>query len=162
MVFAFVLILFGFYWIDKIREREQTPRTQSRGLLFRPAANLIFRLQFMCVRCTCVLGSWEGEGEGVACQGKSLWFFGDPATCLPIPLSLPLPLGLCLNICNMLRERAQFEFSGGSMQSVWLCVCQYGCVCVCACLFGTTNAFPLCGLAACCLRLSFNGIPLWH
>lgn len=127
MVFAFVLILFGFYWIDKIREREQTPRTQSRGLLFHPAANLIFRLQFMCVRCTCVRGSWEG----VACQGKSLWFFGDTATCLPIPFSLPLPLGLCLNICNILRERAQFEFSGGSMQSVWLCVSVWMCVCVC-------------------------------
>lgn len=90
MVFAFVLILFGFYWIDKIRERAQTSRTQSRGLRCAPASSccqfdipiaIYVRTLYMCAWV------WE-EGEGVACQGKSLWFFGDPATCLPIPLSL--------------------------------------------------------------------------
>lgn len=163
MVFAFVLILFGFYWIDKIRERAQTSRTQSRGLRCAPVSSCCqFDIPIAIYVRTLYMCAWVWEGEGAwRVRGSRCDSLATPPHAFTYPSpSLPLPLGLCLNICNMLGERAEFEFSGGSMQRVWLCVGV--CVCVCACLFGTTNAFPLCGLAACCLRLSFNGIPLWH
>lgn len=92
-------------------------------LLLRPAANLIFRLQFMCVRCTCVRGC-ERRERAWRVRGSRCDSLATPPHAFPYPSpSLPPPLGLCLNICNMLGERTEFEFSGGSMQRVRLCVC---------------------------------------
>lgn len=126
MVFAFVLILFGFYWIDKIRERAQTSRTQSRGLRCAPASSCCqFDIPIAIYVRTLYMCAWVWEGwRAWRVRGSRCDSLATPPHAFSYPSpSLPPPLGLCLNICNMLGERAEFEFSGGSMQRVRLCVC---------------------------------------
>lgn len=82
--------------------------------------------------CVCV--GWGGWGRVRGSRCDSL---ATPPHACPYPLApaLPLALRLCLNICNMLREREQFEFLGGSMHSVCcVCMCVCGCLTVCVCV----------------------------
>jgi len=134
MVFAFVLILFGFYWIDKIttnrrNKRESRARVQSLGfeywsLLFLLIFLLLFPLQLPIWYSDCNLCSPPTHTHTfVWLHIHTIGLHTYVCVCVSVgklhcdsfpPSPQRTIEALCLNICNMLRVPGSWKPRNGS------------------------------------------------
>jgi len=133
MVFAFVLILFGFYWIDKIttnrrNKRESRARVQSWGLSTGPCFSSWFSSCFSPTNCQfdipiAIYVRPQHTHTFVWLHIHTIGLHTYVCVCVSVgklhcdsfpPSPQRTIEALCLNICNMLRVPGSWKPRNGS------------------------------------------------